>query len=118
MQYLELFIALLAVHLLADFPFQSDFVARWKDPCRAGDCGEWPWVMAAHAATHGVGVYLVTGSFGLALLEFLWHFAIDYYKCLGVFGFQVDQWLHVACKAVWTILVVVGYATWKCSFCI
>jgi len=44
----------------------------------------------------------VTGSLFLGLAETLAHSAIDYGKCDGAYGFNIDQLLHVVCKVVWT----------------
>lgn len=104
---LELFVLLVAVHFVADYPLQTDFVAKFK--CRAASLPAVPWyyVMAGHAATHGLGVGLATGSVGIGCLEAVAHFGIDVLKCDGLTNIHVDQLLHVLCKAAWVALVFV-----------
>lgn len=93
---------LIALHFIADFHLQSDFVVRSKVP---GSTPVWPWVMTAHSALHGAMVAFVLGPmFGLA--EFAAHWLIDHAKTQGRLGkghvgFVIDQFLHIALKGVW-----------------
>ena len=57
---------------------------------------------------HGAVVWYLTGSEALGLAEFVAHFATDYLKCDGRITFNQDQFVHVACKAVFAALVFVG----------
>lgn len=94
---IELFVLilflLLAVHWLADYPLQGEFLANAKQngPLRA-------YHLVAHAGIHGGGVALVTGSVWLGLLEWALHTAIDELKIKGKTTFAQDQALHVVCK--------------------
>jgi hypothetical protein len=111
---------LLAGHGIADFSLQNDFIATWKSPWlpvqrhpvtgrpigsrqAAQLAGEtiWPWVLMSHALAQGALVYLVTRSLALAVAETIAHAGIDLAKCAGLFGFHVDQALHVVCKLLW-----------------
>ncbi|MEL6244695.1 MAG: DUF3307 domain-containing protein [Pseudomonadota bacterium] len=93
---------LIALHFVADFHLQSDFVAKNKLP---GSVAIWPWVMTAHAALHGAMVGAILGPvFGIA--EFAAHWLIDHAKGRGWLGegqggFILDQSLHLGLKAVW-----------------
>ncbi|MEL6662103.1 MAG: DUF3307 domain-containing protein [Pseudomonadota bacterium] len=93
---------LVALHFIADFQLQSDFIAANKIP---GRYGGWPFVMTAHAACHGAAVAVILGpAFGAA--EFVSHWLIDYAKSRSHFGdgrtgMVIDQALHLALKLVW-----------------
>lgn len=54
------------------------------------------------------GVYFVTGSIYLGLLETLLHAGIDYQKNEGTYDFNVDQLLHLLCNVIWVILLWSG----------
>lgn len=97
---MDMLLGLIASHFVCDFALQSDWVGKHKSP----RCGQsfWPWVMAAHAATHAAGTYVVTGSTAAALFQFFAHAWIDIGKCLGAIGFHVDQVAHLCCAvAIW-----------------
>lgn len=104
---------LLVGHAVADYPLQGDFLARAKNHT-APILGV-PWIhgLLPHALMHAGAVALVTGSAWLAAAEFVAHCTIDHGKCAGWFGqgaraFNIDQALHVACKAVWAVLLLAG----------
>ena len=103
---IELFITLVALHLIADYPLQPEAIAlgmnRLLDKARFG-VNWWYW-MAAHAATHGFAVAVATGSVWLGVAECLAHFAIDSGKCAKKYGLHIDQMLHVLCKIVWVLI--------------
>lgn len=88
-------------HWLADYPLQSDFMAKAKvaGPLRA-------YHLIAHAGIHSAVVLLVTGSIWLALAEWLLHTLIDEAKTRGIIDFAQDQALHLACKLLWLVLSV------------
>lgn len=110
---LEMLALLLIGHFVADYPLQSDWMARAKNRWRPVDPATippgqtpmlvWPWVLTAHASTHAAAVYLVTGSIVLALCELAAHWLIDYGKCGNRYGIHADQAMHLACKLVWAI---------------
>ena len=118
MIWLEIFFVLCLGHFVADYPLQSDFIAKGKNPWRPVDLANippgqtpqtvWPWVLTAHAATHAAAVYLITQSFLLAALELGVHWVIDFGKCANRYGIHQDQALHIACKATWAALFVAG----------
>lgn len=100
-----LFFALVIMHCLCDYPLQADFLAKAKNQ-RAPIVGiDWPIALMAHAAIHAGGVWTLTGSPLLALVEWVAHIAIDWMKCEGVTTFREDQLAHVACKALWVLAV-------------
>lgn len=102
--------ALIAGHALCDYPLQGDFLARAKN--RAMPIPGVPWYQAlgAHAIIHGGAVALLTGVPLLGLAEVVAHAAIDDAKCTGKIGFNTDQALHIACKALWVFLA--GAIAW------
>ena len=106
-------------HFVADYPLQSDFISKGKNRFRPVDPASippgqvpmtvWPWVLTAHAATHGTAVLIVTGSPLLALLELISHWLIDYGKCANRYGIHADQTMHIACKLLWAVLFMAGW---------
>lgn len=103
---LNLFFMLVFAHLLADFPLQGDFLAKAKNPYTAIEGVPWKTALAAHAAIHAEFVWFLTGSWELGAVEFFAHAGIDDMKSRKVFGFNVDQSLHLACKALYIILII------------
>jgi hypothetical protein len=93
---------LLVAHSLCDYPLQGEYLAAAK---RRDSKLPTPWWIAltAHGFIHAGAVAFVTGSIALGLLELALHWAIDYMKCDGRFGFTTDQALHVGCKILWAI---------------
>lgn len=98
---LMMFLMLLGAHWVCDYPLQGDFLAtaKQKGPLRV-------YHLTAHAGIHGAAVALVTGSLWLGLAEWLAHALIDEMKVKGRTSFAVDQSLHIACKALWLLLLV------------
>lgn len=95
---------LLIGHFVADYPLQTDFVAKFKSRKASLAAVPWYYVMSGHAATHAAAVGLITGNPFLAVAEFAAHWAIDWGKCEGVFGIHSDQLLHVLCKVLWAAI--------------
>ena len=91
---------LLAAHWVADYPLQGDFLAtaKFKGPLRL-------YHLVAHAGIHGGAVALVTGNIWLGLSEWAVHTIIDELKVKGRTTFALDQFLHIACKAVWLFVI-------------
>ena len=105
---LQMFALLVAAHAVADYPLQGEFLARAKNRFQPMAGVPWYQALGAHAVIHGGMVGLITGSLLLGVLETLVHFVIDDRKCAGWIGFNTDQALHVACKAVWVLLLGTG----------
>ena len=66
--------------------------------------------MTSHAATHAMGVFLVTRSATCAIVEFFAHFLVDFGKCEKWFSIHADQAMHIACKAVYAYTIYRGLA--------
>jgi hypothetical protein len=96
-------LALLAVHALADYPLQGDWLAKAKNHRLSLVPGEtiWPMALASHSLIHALGVYMVTSSLLIASVELVAHAAIDYAKCDGRLTYNQDQLAHVFCKLVY-----------------
>lgn len=105
---LAVFFALAVAHALADFPLQGDYLASQKTRETANSRGEWIIALSAHCLIHAGGVWLVTGSMLLGAAELVLHALIDLGKGERKFGFTTDQLLHLACKAVYAILIARG----------
>lgn len=97
------------MHALADFPLQGDYIAKQKSRPQADSFSVWVIALAAHSVIHAGGVWLVSGSLALGLVELGVHALIDGYKGEGRFGIVTDQLLHLACKVVYTLLLAYGW---------
>lgn len=102
---LNMFLLMIGAHALADYPLQGDFLSKAKNHLAPIPGVPWYQALAAHAAIQGMFVGIITGSAALGLAEFLAHGLIDNRKCAGVIDFNMDQALHIACKAMWCALV-------------
>jgi len=101
----SLFLALLVSHALADFPLQGDYLARQKVRKDATSKSEWLIALSAHSVIQAGGVWLLTGSLALGVVEFILHWLIDLAKGEDKFGVVVDQSLHLLCKLAYVIIV-------------
>lgn len=97
---------LLFFHFLADYPLQGDFLAKAKNHVEPIPHVDWKHALFAHSFIHAGFVYLATGQIILFFGELFSHALIDYKKCSGEITFQKDQYLHLACKVVWALVVV------------
>lgn len=116
MNFWELMFWLLVVHSIADFPLQSEWmvlskVRGSKHPESTSSHPDLIWlhVLSSHAAVHAGAVALVTQNIWYGVAEFVAHWIIDFLKGEGYFGFHTDQFLHIACKLLWAILIVNGF---------
>lgn len=107
MDLLTMFLAMVALHAIADYPLQGDFLSRAKNYWAPIPGVPWYQALGAHSAIHAGAVGLVTGSVWLALAEFFVHAVTDNAKCAGRISFNTDQAIHIACKLVWAALAVV-----------
>jgi hypothetical protein len=101
MTAIQIFLLMLGGHALADYPLQGDFLAKAKNHLAPLPGVPWYHALAAHSVIHGLFVGLITGSALLAVAEVFSHAAIDYLKSDGTVSFNVDQALHIGCKAIW-----------------
>ena len=108
---LAVFLALAVCHALADFPLQGRYLADQKARHSADSHEEWLVALCAHSLIHAGGVWLVTGSLTLGVAEWILHTVIDLLKGERKFGLVTDQILHLACKVVYTVLIVYGVVT-------
>lgn len=100
------FFALVVVHALADFPLQGEYLARQKTRATADGTGEWIVALGAHSIIHAGGVWLVTGSKTLGLVELCVHTLIDLLKGKRFFGTLADQSLHLVCKLIYCVWII------------
>lgn len=108
---METLFLLLAAHALLDYPLQGDFLAKAKHPLDREVSaymgkGFWVHALTSHALIQGGGVAVVTGIWWLGLFETIAHWIIDYGKCMWRYSIHVDQFLHVLCKVVWTLIAI------------
>lgn len=96
---------LVAGHALADYPLQGQYLSDAKNRQRPMPGTPWWQALIAHALIHGGIVAILTGFWWLGLAEAVAHGVIDDMKCAGRIGFNIDQTLHLACKALWLLIV-------------
>lgn len=99
---------MLVGHALCDYPLQGDFLARGKNHKNPIPGIPFYQCLFAHALIHAGAVAAVTGSVALGVAEFIAHVAIDFGKCDGQYGLNVDQALHVGCKVIWALVAAVA----------
>lgn len=104
LQPFEMFVALLVLHSLADYPLQGDFLAQGKNPNTVFGADYWPYCLSSHALIHGGAVFLITGSVWLCLAEAVIHALTDLTKCDKKINMFFDQLIHYACKAAWVAI--------------
>ena len=103
---LNLFLMLVMAHFVGDFGLQPDRMALEKCPHARGVL-PWAWWMVAHAGIHGFLVAAVSGIPLLGLAEIVFHFCIDVGKCQRLYSIGFDQMLHILCKLLWVVILVV-----------
>lgn len=107
---LTIIFLMLVWHAIADYPLQGDFLAKAKNRLMPIPGVPWWQALSAHALIHAGGVFWITKSLTLAVLEFVSHFIIDTLKCSNKIGFNSDQALHVLCKIIWAAMFYYGFA--------
>lgn len=109
MSSLEMLVYMLAAHALCDYALQGDWLSKAKNPTLDLVPGEriWPLALASHAIIQAVAVQIITGSWLICVIEFVAHFVIDFSKCSGRFGYNVDQYLHIGCKIAYAAMLLV-----------
>lgn len=98
-------------HFVADYTLQSEWMATHKSP---NNRFPWGYVMMGHVLTHSALVAIVadrlthsiTCVFWLALMEGIMHFLIDNSKARKLLDVHSDQILHLACKVIWTCVIL------------
>lgn len=106
----EIFLLLIGLHFVGDFPFQNTFMALNK--VRSGpNRAPWWYVLTAHASIHGLFVGVATGYVWLGLAEVVAHWLSDLAKGEGWIGFKTDQIIHVTCKLLWAGIAI-HYGVW------
>lgn len=103
---ITLFVILVFFHYLADFPLQGDFLAKAKNHTAPIPHVPWRHALFAHSFIQASLVYLATGIPILFIAELVAHAVIDYQKSRGEITFATDQYLHIACKALWVVVVI------------
>lgn len=99
---LLLFMKMLLIHWLMDYPLQGDFLSRAKalGPLRR-------YHLIAHAGMHGCAIAWLLSNPWIGLAEWLAHTITDELKVRNIISFQVDQLIHVLCKIMWVITYVI-----------
>jgi hypothetical protein len=103
---LDIFALLVFAHFLADYPLQSDFLAKGKNRTMPIPGIPFYHPLTAHAVIHGGFVGLITGTVWLGLAETVIHWITDDAKCRGKIGYNTDQAIHIGCKAAWVLILI------------
>jgi hypothetical protein len=104
--FLKLFFKLLCGHVLADYALQTEAMERGKSS--EGNLYGVPWYywLGAHSLIQGGVVLLITNSYRVAIIETVFHFVVDRFKCRGSIGIHEDQILHIGMKLVYSALLI------------
>lgn len=102
--FIEILFWLIVGHAACDFAFQTDWMAKSKDPWHGESSGRWPHALFAHCILQGGAVAMITGSITLAIAEVVIHLVVDIAKCRGLVNLHCDQAIHIACKVSWAAL--------------
>jgi hypothetical protein len=100
-------VAFVIIHALADFPRQGDYLAKQKTRKNASSCSEWIMALSARCVIHAGGVWLISGSIGFAAVELIPHALIDLGKVEERYGMAIDQVLHIGCKLMYVLVILV-----------
>ena len=101
---MTMFFWLLVGHAVCDYPLQGDFLAKGKNHTAPFPGIPFWQCLFWHAMIHGGAVAMITGNVFLGMAEVVCHVIIDYCKCDGRIGFDMDQAAHVYCKIAWGLL--------------
>ncbi|MFA1674816.1 DUF3307 domain-containing protein [Rhizobium mongolense] len=103
--FLMMALMLLGTHWRCDYPLQGEFLsdAKQSGPLRV-------YHLIAHSGIQGAGVAVITWNVCLGLLEWTAHAIIDEAKVRGKTTFAQDQALHIGCKGLWLVYLVVSAA--------
>lgn len=100
---------LVLAHLLFDYPLQGDFLAKGKGGAFEPVAPGW-LLLLSHVLMHGIAVGFILGSVWFGLAEVSFHWVIDRLKLRGSIGFVTDQALHLACKVLYVLVLVIAAA--------
>ena len=109
---IPVFLALLITHALCAHPPQGQFLALHKNRRYRPQNTDlpantlWVYCLSAHSLIHAGGVWLVTGSYILAIVELVLHWLIDFLKEEKIINLHVDQLLHMICKISYILALV------------
>ena len=96
------------MHALTDYALQPEWMGSHKRPHQPQDLDKhlepWWWSMGAHGLLNGLGVWVITQSVLLGVLETAVHFLLDTAKAQGDLTMQQDQYGHWASKVGWAWL--------------
>ena len=104
---------MIGAHFLGDYPWQAGPIGVEKNLNSKSELQKqvpWGYWLTAHAYLHGILVSLVSVYFGgpwwIGIFEFLIHWFVDYYKCKYNNSILSDQAIHIICKLIWSIFII------------
>lgn len=84
---------LVLAHFLGDFVFQTEYIAKNKDPANTS-FGLASYMLFVHSFIHAGLILLLTASLKLSIIMLVTHFIIDILKVCKVINYFFDQALH------------------------
>lgn len=114
--FVAVLFGLIAAHFICDYVFQPFAMFKGKNHLAsklddtAPNINWWYW-LTAHSAMHGVAVYIVTRNLYLDLAETTAHWLIDWGHNAGKYSLHAEQAMHLACKLLWALIVLVIFVT-------
>ncbi|BDD79494.1 hypothetical protein [Burkholderia phage FLC8] len=112
--FLAVFGLLLAVHAFFDFPGQGQFLSDIKNKLVPGF--PWWYGLTMHALIQGAAagsvawLFLPSVALKVAIVEMVWHWAIDWLRVNKHISAMGDQALHIACKLLFAIGIAITLA--------
>lgn len=104
----EIFFLLVVAHFICDYPLQGDFISKAKNRYNPIPGVPWYQAMTAHCVIHSGAVFLITGMWWAALIEFAVHFATDDLKCGGDLSYNMDQLIHILTKLSIVLIILIA----------
>lgn len=100
-------LVLVAGHFLCDFPLQGPYMSETKNQFKDQPGIPSGLILFGHASIHGAFVAIVTGQAIFGYVELVIHAIIDHIKCSGRITFFQDQTIHLLCKMIYFLILVV-----------
>lgn len=117
---------LLFLHVLADFTFQTDVMAKLKNrkndlnrkqqwlndpnsiPIPNGQKYQLTWFywLSAHALIQGGLIGIVFGNWYIAFIEVIMHWIIDFLKTNNYTNIHQDQGMHIGLRIIYGVVLV------------
>lgn len=113
MNFIEILFILLFLHFLADFSLQSEAMAKGKNrhfkpeyvPEGQKYKITWFYWLIAHAFIQGGLIFIFFPIVWIALIEVVFHFLLDFFKCDNITNPHIDQGLHILLRIIYATVI-------------